>query len=221
VNETENSMTKPSLHHLLGAQGCGSAIVEAMLVTAKIPYTYEQVDYGADSPTRARLLEVNPLGQVPAMVLPDGTLMTESAAIAMYLNDLAPDAKLIPPADHPKRAHFLRWFVFLVAALYPTWTYGDDPAKWLAGDAKSGKALRASTDEHRKAMLGWINAAADEKGPWFLGKTFSVIDLYFAFMSYWRPGRSWYEANTPRLFAIAEKAAGKPKIGKLIEAHMG
>ena len=44
-----------------------------MLVTAKIPYSYEQVDYGADSPTRARLLEVNPLGQVPALVLPDGT----------------------------------------------------------------------------------------------------------------------------------------------------
>lgn len=207
--------------HLLGALGCGSAIVEAMLVTAKIPYTYEQVDYGADSPTRARLLEVNPLGQVPAVILQDGTVLTESAAIALYLNDLAPEAKLIPPADHPQRAHFLRWLIFLVAAFYPTYTYGDDPAKWLAGDAKAGKALRAATDDHRKVMLGWINAAADEKGPWFLGKTFSVIDLYFAFMSYWRPGRSWYEANAPRLFAIAQKAAEKPKIGKLIEAHMG
>ena len=52
-------------------------------------------------------------------------------------------------------------------------------------------------------------------------KTFSVIDLYFAFMAYWRPGRSWHEANAPRLFAIAQKAAARPRIGKLIEGHMG
>ncbi len=70
-------------------------------------------------------------------------------------------------------------------------------------------------------MLAWINAAADEKGPWSLGKTFSVIDLYFAFMSNRRPGRSGYKANAPRLFAIGEKAAQKPRIGKLIEAHVG
>jgi hypothetical protein len=73
----------------------------------------------------------------------------------------------------------------------------------------------------RNCLSNWLKDAADEKGPWFLGKTFSVIDLYFAFMTYWRPGRSWYEANAPRLFAIAQKAAQKPKIGKLIEGHMG
>jgi GST-like protein len=57
---------------LIGAKGCGSAIVECAFALAKVPFACEEVDYAAGSPTRARLLEVNPLGQVPALVLPGG-----------------------------------------------------------------------------------------------------------------------------------------------------
>ena len=67
-------------HRLLGCKGCGSAIVEAAFAVAGMPLEYEQVDYGAGSPTRERLLAVNPLGQEPTLVLPDGTELTESLA---------------------------------------------------------------------------------------------------------------------------------------------
>ncbi|MGZ5072620.1 MAG: adenosylhomocysteinase, partial [Usitatibacter sp.] len=79
-------MRKPLL---IGCKGCGNVIVESALAAAGIPYDYEEVDYAADSPTRARLLCVNPLGQVPAMVLHDGTVLTESLAMLHYVDDLA------------------------------------------------------------------------------------------------------------------------------------
>src|SRR5476649_2504409 len=124
-----NPVKKPLL---IGSKGCGNAIVEGALAFAEVPYDYEEVDYGAGSPTRARLLAVNPLGQVPVLVLPDGTVVTESLAMLHYIDGLAPGAKLIPAQGDPLRPVFYRWAAFLVAAVYPTFTYGDDTAKWVA-----------------------------------------------------------------------------------------
>ena len=132
-------MKKPLL---IGSAGCGSVIVEFAFNLAGIAYDYEEVDYSEGSPTRPRLLEANPLGQVPALVLPDKTLMTESLAMLHWIQDQEPKAPLIPPKGDASRAAFYRWAVFLVAAVDPTVTYGDDAKKWVGGDAKAGEALR-------------------------------------------------------------------------------
>ena len=200
-------------HLLLGCKGCGNAIVEAAFAVAGVPLDYEEVDYAAGSPTRARLLEVNPLGQVPSLVLPDGRLMTESLAMIHYLNDLAPAAGLVPAAGTPGRVEFLRWSTFIVAALYPTFTYGDEPAKWVE-DTQGAKQLRESTNAHRQALWQQLEEAAGE--PWFLGGRMSALDLYVAVMTHWRPGRKWFAANTPKLTAIAEKTTATPGVAAVI-----
>src|SRR5262252_5996469 len=101
---------------VLATKGCGSAIVEATLAIAGIPYDREEHDYGKPE-GRAAIAAFNPLGQVPTVVLPDGAVMTESAAIALYVADRTPG--LLPPAGDPTRPAALRWLVFLVAAIYP------------------------------------------------------------------------------------------------------
>ena len=200
-------------HRLLGCKGCGSAIVEAAFAVAKIPLEYEEVDYGAGSATRDRLLEVNPLGQVPTLVLPDGSAMTESLAIVHYVNDLAPKAGLVPPKGDSHRTAFLRWSTFIVAAVYPTFTYGDEPVKWVE-DAKGAKQLRESTDRHRERQWQRLEEIAGE--PWFLGQRMTALDLYAAVMTRWRPGRKWFTAHTPRLLAIAERATATPTVKPVI-----
>jgi GST-like protein len=203
-------------HHLLGCKGCGSAIVEAAFAVARIPLDYEEVDYGAGSPTRERLLEVNPLGQVPALVLPDGSVMTESLAIVQYLDDLAPKAGLVPPKGDARRAAFLRWSTFLIAAVYPTFTYGDEPAKWVE-DVQGAKQLRESTDRHRKEQWLRIEEVAGE--PWFLGASMTALDLYLAVMTRWRPGRKWFAANAPKVLAIAQKASATPGVADVLKRN--
>jgi GST-like protein len=206
-------MKKPLL---LGSAGCGSVIAEFGFNLAGIAYDYEEVDYGEGSATRARLLEVNPLGQVPALVLPGGqTIMTESLAMLHWIQDEAPGAPLIPPQGDAARPAFYRWAVFLVAAVYPTFTYGDDAKKWVGGDETAGKALRESTNVHRQNLLKQMEAACG--APHFLGKRFSAIDLYLAAMSHWRPGRDWWKANLPKLLAAADAATAKPEVGKVVK----
>jgi GST-like protein len=205
-------------HRLLGCKGCGSAIVESAFALAKVALEYEEVDYSAGSPTRERLLEVNPLGQVPALVLPDGQVMTESLAMIHHLNDLAPKAGLVPGKADPARVAFLRWSTFVVAALYPTWTYGDEPAKWVE-DTQGAKQLRESTDAHRKRL--WLQVEEIVVGPWFLGERLTALDLYVAAMTRWRPGIAWFGKHTPKLFAIAQKASATPGVADAMKRNFG
>jgi len=208
-------MDKPLL---LGCKGCGNAIVEAAFAVAGIPIGYEEVDYSNESPTRARLLSVNPLAQVPTLVLPDKRVMTESLAILHYIDDRAPAAKLIPAKGDPAREAFYRWAVFIVAALYPTFTYGDDPRKWVPGE-DCAMALKESTNRHRESLWKQLDAVAG--APWFLGNSFSALDLYCAVMVYWRPGRKWFDANAPKIMAIAKRAAALDAVAPVIAKNFG
>jgi GST-like protein len=203
-------------HRLLGCKGCGNVIVEAAFALAGVPLETEEVDYAADSPTRARLLAVNPLAQVPTLILPDGSILTESLAMLHYLDDLQPDADLIPPRGDAARAQFHRWATFMVAAVYPTFTYGDEPTKWVA-DKAAAQSLRESTDRHREHLLKQLNGVA--AAPWFLGERMSALDLYVTVMSHWRPGRKWWSVKVPKLFAIAEKTAATPKVAAVLQKH--
>ena len=203
-------------YRLLGCQGCGSAIVECAFALAGVPLEYEEVDYSAGSATRERLLAVNPLGQVPALLMPDGSVMTESLAIVHYVNDLVPKAGLVPAKGDADRVPFLRWSTFIVSALYPTWTYGDEPAKWVE-DTKGAKQLRESTDEHRRKL--WLQVEEIVKEPYFLGGRMTALDLYVANMTRWRPGVAWFAKNAPKLNAIAQKTSATAKVADVIKRN--
>jgi GST-like protein len=191
---------------VLGCKGCGSAIVEAALTLANIPYDREEADYSTPA-GRDRLLQLNPLAQVPTVILPDGTVMTESLALVLHIHDLVPQLGLVPAVGDPARPTALRHLAFLIAAVYPTFTYGDEPAKWV-GDA--GPALRESTHAHRKRLYEYLDGIAG--APHFLGDRFSALDVYVAVMTRWQPGRAWFAQHTPKLLAIAKRLDEDPRL---------
>lgn len=198
---------------VLACKGCGSAIVELALALAQIPYDREEHDYSTPA-GRAALERYNPLGQVPTVVLPDGEVMTETLAIVLMIDEMVPVAGLLPTTGDPLRPQALRWMTFLVAAIYPTFTYGDEYAKWNVGED-----LRASTNAHRERLWRYIDGIA--KGPWFLGERFSALDLYIAVMSRWRPGRAWFEVNAPKLLHIAVAVGEIPVLAEIMAANFG
>ena len=201
-------MTK---YHLIASKSCGSMIAEAAFALAKLPHEVEIIPYVEPGPQRDRLLALNPLGQVPTLQLPDGRVMTESAAIILHIADQAPRAGLIPAADDPARPMFLRGLAFIVAQIYPTFSYGDDPKRW-AGDEAAGKHLRTATDERRKELWRYF-AAQNPCKPWVLGESFSALDLYVAVMNMWRPGPAWFKQECPALADIAERVSRLDALG--------
>jgi GST-like protein len=158
---------------------------------------------------RATLAPFNPLAQLPTLILPDGAVMTESAAITLYLAEVAGSDALVPAPGAAERAAFLRWLVFIVANIYPTFTYADDPARFVHGEAaRSG--FRARVDAYAERL--WQQVEDKAGAPWFLGSRFSALDLYIAVMTKWRPKRAWFAEHTPKVAAIALAAEARPEI---------
>ncbi|THV22249.1 glutathione S-transferase family protein [Peteryoungia ipomoeae] len=196
-------------YRLYGAPGWGSVLVEAALVQADLDFTFENVE-GFDQPgaVRDRLLAVNPLAQVPVLVLPDGATMTESAAILFYLAETHPDAGLAPAIDDPKRPAFLHRLVWLVAAVYATFTYADYPERWAPS---APEELKDRVMARRKLLWQQWETQV-QPSPWALGEQFSALDICVCAMSRWQPGRDWMAAHCPKLMSIALKADEEPDL---------
>lgn len=193
---------------LYGCPGCGSAAIEAALTLAGEAYEYIQTDPGGDTAEVARLRAVNPMGQVPVLLLEDGTVLTESAAILLWLADRHPG--LAPAPGDPARAPFLRWLLFLAGAVYPMYTVGDFPDRWVGGD-RAQRELRAATVERILSCWRTLEQALDPS-PWLLGAGPTLLDLYAATLSRWRPGRDRIRAVAPRVIAACERAEALPAL---------
>jgi GST-like protein len=195
---------------LYGRAGWGSTIVEAQLVWYGLPFAFEPVGDLFKSPeARARLEKVNPLAQLPTLVMPDGSVMSESAAITLLLADITGQDSLVPAPGTPERAKFLRWLIFLVANIYPTFTYADDPARFVSVNT-ARDPFRAATNAYAQKL--WRMVESEAGSPWMLGARFSALDIYAGVMTRWRPKRGWFEVETPRLAAIVRAVDELPKL---------
>jgi GST-like protein len=203
---------------IVGQKGWGNAIAEAAFALAGVDYDLEHVEFGDGMVPPPQLLERNPLGQVPTLILPNGEIVSESVAIVHYADERAPQAGLIPKPGDPLRARFYRWQIFLVAAIYPTFTYGDEPRRFVP-DETGAKQLRESTDRLRERQ--WRMMEAQAHAPWFLGERRSAIDLYLGIMTRWRPRRDWFKANAPRIAAIAERVDALPELREVLKRNFG
>lgn len=190
--------------------GWGSAIVEAQLDWYRLPFTIEPVgDMLRDPEARRKIVAINPLAQLPTLVMNDGTVMSESAAITLLLADITGQDSLVPGATAKERGPFLRWLVFIVANIYPTFTYADVPARFVEVEAAQAPFV-ATLDAYRQKL--WRQLECEAGAPWFLGERFSALDIFIAVMTRWGPKRPWFEKETPRLFAIARAVDELPEL---------
>jgi len=195
---------------LYGVPAWGSAIVETMLALVGQPYDFVDVE-GFDRPCEAqdRLAAVNPLRQVPTLVLDDGEVLTETAAVALWLADR--HAALAPKPGTVEHRRFLRLLIWIVANVYPTFTYGDYPERWAPS---AQDELTDATNAHRERLYRWFEEQV--VGPYVLGEQASALDCYAAVIIDWRPGREWFADNTPRLFAAARSMRRDPRLAAVM-----
>src|SRR5436190_1862624 len=94
---------------LYGRYGWGSVLSEAQLDWYGLAFDFiDTGDLFEDLKARDKLARLNPLAQVPVLILPDGQVMTESAAITLHLADAAGSHELVPEPGGPARVLFLR-----------------------------------------------------------------------------------------------------------------
>ena len=195
---------------LFGRAGSGSVVVECLLELAGAGYRMEDVPPGDGRSAPLAYRALNPLGQVPTLLLPDGAVMTESAAITIHLCDLFPGLGLAPAAGTPARGQFLRWLFFCAASLYASnmrLYYGER----YTDDADGGQAVKTEA-ESRLAREWAVVAEGLGAKPFMLGGAMSALDIYVAMLIDWNSDVAAFRALHPNLAAMRDRVAAVPKI---------
>lgn len=195
-------------------QGSGSLIADAALALAGAPV--ERVEVG---PERSVLedpeyLALNPLAQIPTLIMPDGAVLTETAAMLIMLDDAYPQARLLPPRGTPERAQALRWLMVLATTVYSAairFYYSDrftsDP------DERAVAAVRAAAASEMDRTFAIVAEAI--RGPYLLGRDFCSVDIYAVMLADWH-------APVTGLPVFAEMRAGllqNPAIAAAWDRH--
>jgi len=207
---------------LYGDTGSGSAMVEMALAEAGQRAELRSVPLEGDHQLRAEYLAINPMGRVPAMILPDGTILTEHLAILLTIADRHPEAHLLPSRGESSRAIALRWMALLAGEFYPHVTRFDYPQRFASNPAMA-PAIRERAQEMGREILRLVEREAGLRGteaePFLLGARFSLADIPIAVMSRWMGGRSWTPPNCPRIEALAQAVAARRAIAPIWQAH--
>ncbi len=154
---------------------------------------------------------LNPLCQVPTLALENDEIMTETAAIALMVLDRRPD--LAPPVGRAERQLFQRLLVWLVANVYPTFTFADYPERW-APDAP--EQLKKNVIEYRKSLYIWLNSQLTAE-PYAFGEQLTLVDCYLCTMRTWGPGHEWFQDNATNISAIADAVCQLPKLQEVLK----
>jgi GST-like protein len=201
------------MYTLYGKPGSGSASIEAALVVAREPFQIVETASWDKNDAYSDLLRVNPLGQIPTLVLDDGSALSESAAILIYLATAHPDSKLLP-AGSSERAQAIRGLVFIAANCYAAISIIDYPERWCEnadGDEKVQERIRAGT--RARLHRHWEMFADLFPGrPYLSGEDLGALDLLAAVVSKWSGSRQHLQLHRPAFHETLMRIEAHPDV---------
>jgi glutathione S-transferase len=204
-----------TMYKLYGRPGSGSLAVQVALEEIRAPY--ERIWVGREAADVARFRAINPTGRVPALVLPDGTVMFESAAMLIHLAPQHPQSALAPQPGTSRHAAFLQWMVFLSANVYEAALRMYYSARYSTRGEADAEAIREQGTADFCAHLGIITQGL---GPYVLGADYSIADVYLYMLASWYPGKKTeLYARVPKLEAHVKLVSVRPAVVKVEADH--
>ena len=207
------------MYTLFGSRGSGSSAVEMALEVAALPYRIVRASEWERDSAQEELRKANPLGQIPTLVLPDGGVMTESAAILLHLGlEVARPGALLP-TDPAARAQAIRGLVYIPANCYSRITVVDYPQRFTTStDEKDLEAVRlgARRDLHRN----WeVFAETFAARPFLSGDTPGALDFLAAVVSRWSGTRAHLREHRPGFSDLLSRIEAHESVAKVFQRH--
>jgi len=203
---------------LFGSQGSGSAAVEMALRAAELEYRIVRASEWEPDSAMPDLRKINPLGQIPTLVLADGTVLTESAAILIHLGLAYPGHDLLPEST-VHRASALRGLVFIAANCYPAVSISDYPGRWTTARTKSAqesvrRAARAQLHHNWDIFFGEFTDELErtQSSPGALAFLAVVV-------SRWSGTRQHLGANSGKASKLLAVLEEHPRIAGVLSQH--
>ena len=203
------------MYRLYTRPGSGGFVAEAAFALANVPY--ERINVAKSDAADPQFLKVSPLGQVPALALPEGGTMTETAAICILLGERHPEAGLAPGLGEEARADFLRWMAFMSSALYPAILRLYYAPRYTA-DPEGKAAVEAAALAEIDRGLAIIDRALEGRD-WLAGDGLSLADVYLLMLYSWHPQPEQARAALPNIERLCSGLRQHPVLGVLNAEH--
>jgi glutathione S-transferase len=184
--------------------GACSLSPHIVLLEAGLPYDLVKVDLKAKKLENGDdYLKVNPKGQVPALGLDNGELVTEGPVIVQMIADKASGKNLAPARDSAERYKLQEWLNFITTELHKN--FGPMFSPVLADDAK------AFFKDRVMAKFKYIDGQLAGHD-YLMGKQFTVADAYLFTMLSWADRMKFDLSALPNLLAYKARVAARPKV---------
>jgi glutathione S-transferase len=204
-----------SPYRLYARRGTGSLAPQMLLEEVGAPY---ELFWISKAPAEVEALRrISPAAKIPALMLLDGTIVSESAAILIHLTNAHPAAALAPVAGSSAHAHFLQWMVFLSANMYEAALRVSYPHRYSA----DGEAAAAQIKKQALAdWTGHLETVHAVLSPYVLGAKLSAADLYLYMLASWYPlDEPALASRLPKLVQHAELLRLRPATRKADKDH--
>jgi glutathione S-transferase len=177
-----------------------AATVLWMLEEVGVEYDLRFVDLLSGAHKAPELVALNPMGKLP--ILTDGDqVVTEVAAIGLYLADRYALGRLAPAPEDPVRGTYLRWSLFAPSVV--------EPGSMAKANGWTAKASQAGWGDH-ESMLNAMEVAITGRD-YILGDSFSMADAIFGGTLRYMLRFKLLEAR-PLFTAYAERLAARPAL---------
>jgi GST-like protein len=167
---------------------------------------------------QAELQRVNPLGQIPTLVAPDGSVLTESAAILIHLGLCFPESGLLPRRP-VARAQALRALVYIAANCYAAIGVIDYPQRWCAGDDPAMHERVRSGARTRLHHCWSLFADQFADHPYLGGDAPNAVDLLAAVVSRWSGARAHLMRARPAFHDLLLRVEAHPDLAPVFARH--
>ena len=196
-------------YKLYNRLGSGGFAVEAALALAAVEFEFIEIDSKPGTVLPQSFRDINPWGQVPVLLTEDGTMMTESAAILIYIASLHPGDDVGPELGTPEHARLLRWLVFLSANVYEAILKRLYPDRYST-DPNSHAALQEASNIRVSQAFDLLERELTP-GSYLLGAKMSVGDVYLAMLYAW----SAKHCQNPLCEALTHRVAAHPVVAPI------
>lgn len=205
------------MYRLYWGRRTASQAAMAVLEEAGAAYDAVEIDVAAGAHEEPDYRRVHPLGLVPALELPDGRVVFESAGMAMFLADRHPETGLAPPADALDRAAYNQWLFYMADTLYPS--YGRWYRPWrFSTCSDDGDRIRARARIVLMEQWEVVNRALEGRS-WLIGDACTTADIYLGMLFGWDPEPAMLSARCPEIARVAAAAAERPAVGLAAARH--
>lgn len=191
--------------------GACSLSPHIVLREAGLDFTAEKVDLALKkTESGADYLTINPKGQVPALLLDDGSLLTEGVAIVQYLADRVPDRGLIPAAGTLSRYHAIEWLNYIATELHKGFSPLFNP--------KTPEEYKTLSREKLDKQFDYLDSVLATQH-FLFGARFSVADAYLFTILRWAIAMQFDLKKRAHLSAYFDRVAARPAVDATLSAE--